>query len=81
MPENEIGKNNGRLPWWIGLLAFLAIILPFQWGEHKAHILGALPYLLLLACPLIHSFMHGSHGHGGEGHEHGRRTVSKGGTA
>ena len=27
------------------------------------HALGALPYLLLLACPLMHLFMH--HGHGG----------------
>jgi Protein of unknown function (DUF2933) len=31
---------------------------------HEAHLLGALPYLLLLACPLMHIFMHGGH------HEH-----------
>jgi hypothetical protein len=29
---------------------------------HKAHLLGFAPYLLLLACPLMHLFMHGSHG-------------------
>ncbi len=28
---------------------------------HEAHLLGALPYLLLLACPLMHLFMHGGH--------------------
>ena len=35
---------------------------------HTGHELGALPYLLLLACPLMHMFMHRSHrehrGHG-----------------
>ena len=40
----------------------------FLWQEHSAHILGALPYLLLLACPLMHYFMHG--GHGGHGSDH-----------
>ena len=36
--------------------------------EHKAHLEGVLyylPYLLLLACPLMHLFMH--HDHGGHG--------------
>ena len=28
---------------------------------HRAHLFGALPYLLLLACPLMHNFMHGGH--------------------
>lgn len=28
------------------------------WQEHRAHLLGVLPYLLLLACPLMHVFMH-----------------------
>lgn len=32
--------------------------------EHWAHIFGILPYLLFLACPLMHFFMHGKHGHG-----------------
>ena len=36
--------------------------------EHTAHLFGALPYLILLACPLMHVFMH--HGHGG--HRHGQ---------
>lgn len=38
-------------------------------AEHRAHLLGALPYLLLAACPLMHVFMH--RGHGGSGHGHG----------
>ena len=33
--------------------------------EHWGHVLGYWPYLLLLACPLMH-LMHGN-GHGGHG--------------
>ena len=49
------------------LLAFLAIAGFFLITEHTAHVLGILPYLLLLACPLIHLF-HGGHGPGHGGH-------------
>jgi hypothetical protein len=37
--------------------------------EHWGHALGALPYLLILACPLMHFFMHRGHHHhaGGSG--------------
>jgi hypothetical protein len=45
------------------------IALAFLLLEHRIHLLGALPYLLLLACPLMHLFHHGGHGHGG-GHRH-----------
>ena len=61
------------MPWLLGFCLLLAIALFFLWEEHRAHILGVLPYLLLLACPLIHLFMHrGHHGtHGGHGSEEG----------
>jgi hypothetical protein len=49
------------------LLAFLAIAAFFLFTEHRAHLFGILPYLLLLACPLLHLFMHGGHGGHGEG--------------
>ena len=55
------------------LIAFLAIAGYFLWTEHRAHLLGALsflPWLLVLACPLLHIFMHG--GHGGHG-KHGSK--------
>jgi YHS domain-containing protein len=55
---------------WI-LVAFLAIAAFFLLSEHSAHLLGALPFLLLLACPLMHLFMH--HGHGAHG-KHGEHT-------
>jgi len=43
--------------------AVLLLIVGFLlWTEHLAHALGYLPYLLILACPLMHIFMHGGHG-------------------
>jgi drug/metabolite transporter superfamily protein YnfA len=51
---------------WLALCFFLAIAGFFLWQEHRAHLLGALPYVLLLLCPVIHLFMH--RGHSGRGH-------------
>ena len=51
----------------IGLVVFGAIALYFLLSEHRAHLFFALPFLLLLACPLMHVFMHRGHGgHGGQ---------------
>jgi hypothetical protein len=50
----------------IALGVFAAVAAFYLFAEHRAHLFGALPYLLLLACPLMHFFMHGRHGgHGG----------------
>ena len=62
-------------PFWrsrnaIGLLVLGAIAAYFLLSEHRAHFLGALPLLLLLACPLMHVFMHHDHGGHGGGHAH-----------
>jgi hypothetical protein len=52
----------------IGWLVLAAVAGWFLWEEHRAHLLGALPYLLLLACPLMHVFMHRGHrGHAQRG--------------
>jgi hypothetical protein len=58
------------------LLGFLAITGFFLWEEHKAHLLGILPYGLLLLCPLMHLF-HGGHGGHGDGHEPGNGGTRK----
>ena len=52
----------------IGFLVLGAISTYFLLSEHRAHFIGALPLLLLLACPLMHVFMHGGHGGHGGGH-------------
>jgi hypothetical protein len=43
-------------------LIFLVIAAFYLITEHTAHVFGALPYVLLLLCPLLHLFMHGGHG-------------------
>ncbi|NKN01163.1 DUF2933 domain-containing protein [Rhizobium leguminosarum] len=49
---------------WTLLAASLGVIAAFfLLREHWAHAFGLAPYLLLLACPLMHLF----HGHGGHG--------------
>ena len=47
----------------IGYLVIGAIAAYFLLKEHYAHTIAALPFLLLLACPLMHMFMHHGHGH------------------
>ena len=53
----------------VGTCVLLAIIAFFLWTEHRAHLMGALPYLLLLLCPIIHIFMHRRHAGPHGGHE------------
>jgi hypothetical protein len=53
---------------WV-LIGFLAVGGYFLLTEHRAHAIAYLPYLLLLACPLMHLFHHhGGHHHGSGGH-------------
>lgn len=52
------------LPWiWVTLAVVLGF---FLFTEHRAHLFGVLPFLLVLLCPLMHLFMH--HGHGSRTH-------------
>jgi len=63
---------------WIG---FALVAGFFLITEHGAHVFGALPYLLLLACPLMHLFgHHGHHGHGAAKSEGGGERKSPGQT-
>jgi hypothetical protein len=62
--QRESGNGARSKSKWV-FMAFLAIGTYFLITEHKAHLSGYLqywPYLLLLACPLLHIFMHGGHG-------------------
>jgi len=51
----------------VSVLAFLI------YKGHSAHLLGALPYLLILICPLMHIFMHGGHHGGHNRHNQGKQ--------
>ena len=64
--------DDTRRSWWrtrggIAVIGFGLVTAFYVLREHYDHALGALPYLLLLACPLMHLFMH--HGHGGHRHD------------
>jgi len=77
LADKELEKNmsSEQRSWFrsrsgLVLLGFLAVAVFFLWEEHKAHLLGILPYVLLLLCPLMHLF-HGGHGGHGDQHEPG----------
>lgn len=58
---------------WIAAAMTALISAFFLLREHWGHVAGYWPYLLLLACPVMHLF----HGHGRRGHHghHGAGTA------
>jgi hypothetical protein len=55
----------------LGLTAclVLAVLGGYLLWTHTGHVLSAIPYVFLLACPLLHLFGHGhghQHGHNGD---------------
>lgn len=55
------------------LIGFLLIGGVLLFTEHRAHVLGLLVWLPVLACPLMHIFMHGGHGGHGRSNDRGPR--------
>ncbi|MBI5006048.1 MAG: DUF2933 domain-containing protein [Nitrosomonadales bacterium] len=72
MSEQNDDPHPSRARWvFYGFLAIGGFLL---FTEHRAHVLGILPYLFLLACPLMHMFMHHGHGAHGSHSEQGQHT-------
>jgi DUF2933 family protein len=61
-PVNDVRR---RMVTQYVFCGFLAVALFYLLAEHRAHLFGVLPFLILLACPVMHLFMH--HGHGDHG--------------
>jgi hypothetical protein len=51
---------------WV-FCGFAAVGAFYLLTAHREHVFDYLPYLLLMACPLMHLF-----GHGHKGHPHGQ---------
>jgi hypothetical protein len=70
-PQQDSHDRRGfRIPGKWVLIGFIAIAGYFLLTEHRAHAIQFLPFLLVLACPLLHMFHgHGSHGRHGHGEE------------
>ena len=73
--QREPDRGNGMKSKakWV-FMGFALVAAYFLIAEHKAHLSEWLSaygiWLLLLACPLLHVFMHGGHGgHGGHGRD------------
>jgi hypothetical protein len=68
--HHDAPSGPSQPPWWktrsgLVLCGFLLVGGFYLVTEHTAHLFGVLPFLLVLACPLMHLFHH--HGHGGQG--------------
>lgn len=80
--HNHDEHNDGSVKGWLfsptGLVTVcvLAILGFLVYEGHGAHLLGYAPYLLILACPLIHIFMH--HGHRNHHHHNNKESSSEG---
>ena len=69
-------ESSKRSPGWllpikISFTVILAIAAFFIISEHWLHLVGILPWLLILLCPLMHLFMQG--GDGGHDHDNTKR--------
>lgn len=65
--------NKGERKNWVFWLfcGFAVVGLYYALTEHRQHLFDYLPFLLLMACPLMHLFHR--HGHGGHRHEDERK--------
>lgn len=61
--------SNAKPSFWLSMqgmaaLGLIGAVTYFLLAEHREHVFTLLPYLILLACPLMHVFMHRGHHHG-----------------
>ena len=69
VPSSRRRQRGAASTWVFGGFALVALF--FLLTEHRAHVFGWLPFLLLAACPLMHLFHGGHGGHGRHGSDSG----------
>lgn len=75
MNQNPAPPSRWRSPMGIFMLIAGAVGIYYLLTEHLTHFTQAIPFLFLLACPLMHLFGHHHGGHGGHG-GHGDQSQS-----
>jgi hypothetical protein len=78
IPDPSEKKSLWVSPMGLTLCVFLAVAALFLILEHRAHLLGAWPILLLILCFGMHFFMHRRHGGHGSHRGHSFRNESDG---
>ena len=74
MTQNEHYQPKGYVQWflsWRGVALTVALggLSYYLMTEHREHLAVAIPFIFLLACPLMHIFGHGHGGHGDKEHD------------
>lgn len=68
MDEHNNLPSRWRSPMGIFMLVAGAVGIYYLLTEHLTHVTQAIPYLFLLACPVMHLFGHHHGGHGTHRH-------------
>ena len=74
--QRQNDRSSGSIGKYV-LIGFMLVAGFFLFTEHRAHLFGILPYLLLAACPLMHLFGHRHGGHGGHGKDESKSELSQ----
>ncbi|MCW5659970.1 MAG: DUF2933 domain-containing protein [Burkholderiaceae bacterium] len=75
--DSPRGANWSRINQWLLWLG-LAAAVGWLFFRHNEHLLQLLPFLIILACPLMHLFGHGGHGGHGKGADEQPGPASRG---
>ena len=78
--QSDAPPEQARRSFWLSrngliLAGFLLAAGYFLWTEHEAHVVAALPWLLVGGCLVMHLFMH--RGHGGGHNQTDKRAADK----
>lgn len=78
LPSSSSDVLKPRRPLLIAAAMIALIVVFYLLREHWGHVAGYWPYLLLLACPLMHLFHgHGEHGYDGENGRPANQSITK----